>query len=330
MAPPTCIIAPDPEVSGIGIRISLHITILLVSFIPNSFGWIPSFELRSALLASATLNAFSLLLIGIIKTASKELSLYHAIFIIHNICVLAVATNFVSGRSTQSHFARVGLYWISTWIALAAFLGWSIYVLTETPNFGSQPECNGSIVYVVWFRNVSPTHWVRWVVISFMSLYAVGMVGIPLGSTIFRCLRRAKGGASEQVGLPHSAQHLILPVSAAPTTGASAWRTTFGIRSIDTDTSSEADNVSVFGAFPKRPIDIYGTPNESSFRMFVQPFAAIYGTVMLEFFIRRNNVGPGEDRWTSGQIVIILPVAMGVINELIRIVLGGFGLGSQQ
>ena len=46
-----------------------------------------------------------------------------------------------------------------------------------------------------------------------------------------------------------------------------------------------------------------------------------YGTVMLELTIKRNNVTPGKNVWSFGQIVTMV-ITVGGINEVVHFFLG--------
>ncbi|KAH9067974.1 hypothetical protein EDB83DRAFT_2519065 [Lactarius deliciosus] len=74
---------------------------------------------------------------------------------------------------------------VSQITTLGAFLAWSIYVWANAVTFGSAPECNGKIKYILSYRSVSATApWVRkfWVIGLGVTagLVVLGIIGAVL------------------------------------------------------------------------------------------------------------------------------------------------------
>lgn len=65
----SCPIAPNSDISGIGIRIGIYITSYLIAFVPNleksHYG---INKLRGALLHAAGLNGFALIITAVVQT----------------------------------------------------------------------------------------------------------------------------------------------------------------------------------------------------------------------------------------------------------------------
>lgn len=69
------------------------------------------------------------------------------------------------------------------------------------------------------------------------------------------------------------------------------------------------------------PIDALGAMALGSKSIITRLFFVIYGTVMLELTVQRNNVQSGENVWSFGQIVAVT-IALGGLNEVIHFFLG--------
>ncbi|KAH9011989.1 hypothetical protein EDB84DRAFT_988567 [Lactarius hengduanensis] len=155
-------IPSNPDISGIGIRINFYVTIFITAVIPRRRS---TEKLIDALNANAGITGFGLLIAAIIQTFQNRLDLYHAIFVLHIVYFLGLIVYF-SGvfKWTLTHIQLGAVSQITT---LGAFLAWSIYVWANAVTFGSAPECNGKIEYILWYHSVSATApWVRkfWVI----------------------------------------------------------------------------------------------------------------------------------------------------------------------
>jgi hypothetical protein len=67
--------------------------------------------------------------------------------------------------------------------------------------------------------------------------------------------------------------------------------------------------------------DQLGTATRGSRNIIARLLFVTYGTVMLELTIKRNDVAPGENVWSFGQIVAVV-IAVGGINEVVHFFLG--------
>lgn len=67
--------------------------------------------------------------------------------------------------------------------------------------------------------------------------------------------------------------------------------------------------------------DQLATTTQGSRNIIARLLFVTYGTVMLELTIKRNNVAPGENVWSFGQIVAVV-IAVGGINEVVHFFLG--------
>ena len=138
-------------------------------------------DLLTSLYMTAGTSGFGLLLTAIIQTAQHQLSLFHAIFIIHILFFLgtgvspkgkcsALSCPFVSRSSPlPTHAGRyhwttgraaIGLF--VQLLSLISLITWGFYLWVNVKHFGSQPECNHEIKYVVFFFTVKATaNWLR-------------------------------------------------------------------------------------------------------------------------------------------------------------------------
>ncbi|TDL14146.1 hypothetical protein BD410DRAFT_734535 [Rickenella mellea] len=80
-------IMPNPDVSGLGIRLGLYITCFLLAVIPRAEETKP---LISSLLSNTRVYALSLLLTAIIQTGKGQLTLYHAVLTFHMLMFFAI------------------------------------------------------------------------------------------------------------------------------------------------------------------------------------------------------------------------------------------------
>jgi len=167
------LIAANPDVSGIGIRVNLYTTMLVMALVPNIPG--VTSPLLNVVAGNAGISGVALLITAIVETAQQQLSLYHAIFILHILyftgVMVAPGGNYNSSISTHSKRIIITLL---TYGALLLFTGYAFYVWAKAPSFGSSPECNNEIKYVFFFHSVRATAgWLR-------KLW-MAMLGITLG-----------------------------------------------------------------------------------------------------------------------------------------------------
>ncbi|KAK2462573.1 hypothetical protein APHAL10511_005416 [Amanita phalloides] len=164
----------NPDVSGIGIRVNLYITMLLLSTIPEIPGL--TTPLLEVLVGSAGISGFALLVTAIVETAKGQLSLYHAIFVIHVLYftgIMVAPSGDYRGNRT-SFTIRILISFVTTYGSFMLFAGYAFYVWATALKFGPFSECNNEIKYIFFFKSVRATvGWLR-------KLWMVGL-GITLG-----------------------------------------------------------------------------------------------------------------------------------------------------
>ncbi|KIM26810.1 hypothetical protein M408DRAFT_177929 [Serendipita vermifera MAFF 305830] len=190
-------ILPNPDVSGIGIRVSLYATIILLAIVPR----IPhTAQLVGALTTSAGLNGLAVLITAIVQTAQGQLDLYHAIFILHLLAFLGISAS-PNGLYKWSTL-RVGIVSGSSVLGSLALVCFSFYVWANAPTFGSQPECNSKVIYVILFFPVPATAtWLRAVLMAGLGLVSIGLLVAML---VLPCLLYARKLRSTQYNSLHS------------------------------------------------------------------------------------------------------------------------------
>ncbi|KAI0246905.1 hypothetical protein BJV78DRAFT_1157561 [Lactifluus subvellereus] len=168
MASQCTTINSNPDIAGIGTRINFYATIFLIALIPENEH---TSEVVNDLYENSVFYGLALVLTAVIQTLQEQLDLYHAIFVMQIIFSL----NFVydygmrkfirhSRSSTQSrgNFRRMKVIIAIQTFTTVVFTIWLLYVWVKDSHFGSQPECNHLVKYVLFFANVRATDtWLR-------------------------------------------------------------------------------------------------------------------------------------------------------------------------
>jgi hypothetical protein len=170
----------DPDIAGIGIRISIYINIILLAIASGSLHLITGQARASGpltmpdgagmIVTSAGLQGLVLLITAIIQTASHQLSLYHAFIIFHLLTFLGIHlapplfVRSCAQYNKNSHLARLVVSGIFSVASYLAYTGWMIYMLARAPEFGPQElrQCNNRVLYPFFFKSVYvTTKWLR-------------------------------------------------------------------------------------------------------------------------------------------------------------------------
>ncbi|KAJ3566785.1 hypothetical protein NP233_g6792 [Leucocoprinus birnbaumii] len=172
------------------IRINLYASSLIFAILPETPLTVPLIDVCRA---NASMSGFALLVTAIIRTAEQQLSLYHAIFILHMLFFLGIGL-FPVGKHRPSSIRKLWTQLVTLCIAFM-FQGWALYIWANAPKFGVgalQPradpnrsgalptveECNESIRYVFVFASVHATAlWLRilWIVVLSLEVLAQRM-----------------------------------------------------------------------------------------------------------------------------------------------------------
>ena len=143
-------------------------------------------EFKTAVDSALGIQGFALLCTAIYQTFRHQLTLFHAICVIHLLALLGI--NVISqGQYRGLGPIRVAALLAITTVAGCAFIAFNAYVWVTAPTFGSQPECNDTTTYVVFGVSISATAPVfRWIIIATLSTIPV-MILLSL-SCILPCL----------------------------------------------------------------------------------------------------------------------------------------------
>jgi len=180
-------IPPNPDISGIGIRANFYATVLITAVIPRRRS---TEKLLDALNANAGVTGFALLIAAIIQTFQGRLDLYHAIFVLNIVYFLGLIVYFSGVFKWTIRHIRLGP--IIQVMTVSAFLAWSSYIWLNADTFGSTPECNAQVKYVILFFSVKATaSWLRkfWIVSLGVSA-ACMVIGIIAAIFVIRWARR--------------------------------------------------------------------------------------------------------------------------------------------
>lgn len=216
-----------------------------------------------------------------IRSGLRQLDLYHAIIITHQLAFLAVGVLF----PPPSKGIRLIVYYWTVWVMYVLIDAWGLYIWITAPNFGSPSlfstdlgACNHSVKYIFLFIEIRATvGWLRWMGVATGCIYAV---------FVLRDLIWARANI-----------HFL---ELAPSLTASI------------ETSPRMANAMRF---------IF---------LCIRLIVFALATANLELTVRHNNVQPGENVWSFGQIVALI-IAAGNIFEVAMFIIGkGWRLDTQE
>ncbi|KAH8723112.1 hypothetical protein GQ44DRAFT_621302 [Phaeosphaeriaceae sp. PMI808] len=156
-----CVIEANPDVTGTGIRASIYALSLASGVLKTIVKPIAEQGVRSdfqrALDAALQVQGLALLCTAIYQTFRTQLTLFHAICVLHLLSLLGVG---LTARGKYGHKGRVRRFvlWGIKAILSAAFIAFVSYIWITAPKFGRQPECNASTKYVVFFVSIDATN----------------------------------------------------------------------------------------------------------------------------------------------------------------------------
>jgi hypothetical protein len=217
------------------------------------------------------------------QTAQKQLTLFHAICVLHLLALLGfglVTQSHYKGQSFN-HWLTLNLLHVLVGTAIAVL---AIYILATAPTFGSQPECNAGTVYVVFGVSIHAIDVVfRYLVLAGVValLVAGGLSLLCMGCWCGDLIRSGVTWANED-------GRALEPI----------------IRQFRTsDPARRRDILSGQLARTAGTVAVH-----------------IYMIATLEQTISRNQVSPEEAEWTFGQVLAIF-VLLGLAVEVMNIML---------
>jgi len=157
---PSHTIIANSDIVGIGTRINFYATILLISLIPETELMT---ELLDGLYENSVFLGLGLVITAVVQTLQNQLDLYHAIFVMQIIFSLDFVYAYGMRRFFRSkNTLRATLIITVQMLSTAVFTIWVLYVWAQNAHFGSQPECNHVVKYVLFFASVNATvTWLR-------------------------------------------------------------------------------------------------------------------------------------------------------------------------
>jgi hypothetical protein len=315
-----CVIEANPDVTGVGVCADFLITstYVLTSFtkIRASIyalclgGTIVNYLLRvfspgddeaefSRGVSSALgMQGLALLCTAIYQTFRAELTLFHAICVVHLLALLGM--DIISkGRYAGFGPWRLWFFAVIQIISLAAFIAFNVYLWVTAPQFGAQPACNPDTVYVVFGVSIKATSPVfRYIILGTLGAIAAGfilvftcMLPCICGAWMYRRRRRGDSGLIQKRKC-----------------NGNWW---FQVTRPEYKESEDTEE--------HEPLYGQALLNFTLNRLAYFGFC-IYLMVSLEQTIQRNNLDPEEKGWTFGQVIAIF-LLLGVANELLNVVL---------
>ncbi|CAG7923218.1 unnamed protein product [Penicillium olsonii] len=326
----SCVIEANPDVSGVGVsNIFLSCDVSTLTSIPHAVWLTPYPQIRISIYAlclggsivSYLLRVFApgedqeefsrgvssalgmqglaLLCTAIYQTFKGDLTLFHAICVVHLLSILGID---LVNKGRYAGFGPWRLYFFAFLqiLALGAFLAFNIYVWVTAPHFGSQPECNSTTVYVVFgisIKAVSPVF--RYIILgtlgTVVASFAIAFTCMLPCMCVYYGYRRRNPSAGNRIEVQKRGW---------------SWFAEFKSPGYRKDSGP-----------PER---LHGqallkyTLNRVAYCSF-----CVYLIVSLEQTIQRNDLDPEEAGWTFGQVIAIF-LLLGVANELLNVFLASW------
>ncbi|KAK4171725.1 hypothetical protein QBC36DRAFT_339411 [Triangularia setosa] len=165
-----CLIDPNPDVVGVGIRVSLYVLALSYHIFTYVFN---SAELSGAIESSLGVTGLALFLTAVITTARQSLGLFHALCIFHLLGIVGLSAQ-PRGRYPTGVVRKV-VFMAFYVVVMTGSLAYLIFVFATAPTFGDQAECNDSTVYVLFGVNIPATSaGLRWTLVAGLAVLLLG------------------------------------------------------------------------------------------------------------------------------------------------------------
>jgi len=310
----SCLIPANPDIAGIGIRASLYTQSLLViapavlaCFAPKTQARVKNklSEDLSFNVVSALITGTALLIAAFAQARlSNGLSLYHGL-LLFNLSWLNVQTLFLALDGLMDSkappfagnmFDFIRRAWkggFALLVYLSALGAYGIWLSSGISDFGSSPECNPSVVWVVFGRSITATSPpLRAFILAVSCMAAFPVVNLLLFATVEMCIW----------AVIIAVVSILYTIFLAPCCG-------FGLFEWLFTPDLEPP--------PPRFWQRFATPQEDGpadgvLAAMLQMAPAIVIIVGTEQVITRNSriIEPGEDEWTFGQILALLLLAL--------------------
>jgi hypothetical protein len=218
------------------------------------------------------------------QATHNQLTLFHAIVVIHLLALLGVN---MASRISSKGVNKVR-YFMNSFLVLCAmgtFIGFNVFVWVHAPDFGSQRECNDSVVYVLFGQSIQATNKV------FRYIILATLAAPPAGFIIFLLI-----GAPCWVASCCFYRRHFRDFDSQPTS-----------MTVKDDASSISE----------------GKRAHEFIRVLVYIAFSIYAIVSLEQMIKRNLVSEEETEWSFGQIIALF-LLLGPTVDFMNAVVEGF------
>jgi len=160
------------------IRLSLYIPSLagpLVGLFTSSE------ELLNSIEASLGVTGLALLFTSLISTAQKSLDLFHALCLFHLVGLAGISIRASGGEEKRKKSVIVLFY-----LGYVVYLSFMIYVIATAKGFGMSPDCNSSVIFVLFGISVPATASIfRWI---FLLALGSGLIGLGFRYLMAHCL----------------------------------------------------------------------------------------------------------------------------------------------
>ncbi|KAJ5152069.1 hypothetical protein N7492_010364 [Penicillium capsulatum] len=298
-----CVIEANPDVSGTGIRASIYALCLggtVVSYLLRIISpGEDEAEFARGVSSALGMQGLALLCTAIYQTFRNELTLFHAICVVHLLALLGM--DLISkGRYAGFGPWRLWFFSLINILALAAFIAFNVHLWIRAPYFGSQPSCNPDTVYVVFGVSIKATSpMFRYIILGTLASSAAGFILVftcmlPCMCGMWICQRRHPDEVTQTRRKRDCCKWNVQAYNDA-----------------ETQPSSRTERLAGQAL-------LNFTLNKLAYCGF-----CIYLIVSLEQTISRNTLDPEEKAWTFGQIIAIF-LLLGVANELLNVVLASW------
>jgi hypothetical protein len=233
------------------------------------------------------ITGLALLLTTFLYAGEHQLDLFHAFCIFHLVGLVGLSIRpskpeeeSPSTQSKEKSIAKIALR-ILYYGSMLGFIIFMIYVFATAPHFGSLPECNADIKYVIFGIDVSATNPV------FRGLFLVNF-GLLIIALIISATGLLKG-----VSLEKQFGAYVRDLSMA------------SLKKMGKDVS----NAGEFGD------DVPKDEGKKGFKMLGEILGRVYIITMLELMLHRNSTTSDGNNWGFGQILAMLTL-LGPLIEL--------------
>jgi hypothetical protein len=179
------------------IRVSFYILGFLTPFVARFH---KSKEVTSSFQNALGANSLAILISAVVQTVRHQLTLFHAICVIHLVTFLGLTT--LSSKHDNRRLSLRGIVGMILYFTfLLFFTGFNLYVWITAPTFGSQPNCNASTVYVLLGADIHPTDPAfRWLIVAAtcLTLLSIILFSTAFANTLTKYIRKTSNSVQQE------------------------------------------------------------------------------------------------------------------------------------